>query len=532
MGHYVIAYDIGTTGMKTCLFRIDKSIELIESDLKDYELTILENGGAEQNPEDWYDAMCLTTKNVLSQSGVAIKAIKGLSFCAQMQGLVLVDEKGHAVRPAMSYMDNRAFNEKKKGLEHGFKIAGMNAGKLFKSLIATGAVPASIKDPIWKYHWVKKYESEIFKKIYKWLDIKEYLISRLTGEFVMTEDSAFATLLFDVKNKVFSKKVCHMFDVDMNHLPKVIKSTDKVGTLTLQASKDLGLSEETAVFGGGGDASLVGVGAGAVDVHDTHIYIGTSGWVSTVVGKKMVDIGSMIASIQGASSQTLNYFAELETAGKCLEWVKDHLALDEIGIYLEKVKVSDSTESIHASLYDFMMTAIRDVPAGSHGIIFTPWLHGNRCPFEDHRARGMFFNIGLENGKNDMIHAVLEGICFHLKWQLETIEKKTETGGSIRFVGGGALSKKTCQILADILNRQVETVENPQNIGSVGAALIAGIGLGYMPSLHEAKKMIAVSDVYHPNKEHRNIYDETFKVFKSLYTQNKKSFAILNEKML
>lgn len=529
MQSYVISYDIGTTGIKTCLFLIDDKIQLVESDIKDYELTILENGGVEQNPEDWYEAMCLTTRNVIRKSKVDVQSIKGLSFCAQMQGVVLVDEKGQAIRPAMSYMDNRATNEKKEGLEHGFKISGMNANKLLRSLAITGAVSASIKDPVWKYQWVKKHEPEIFSKVHKWLDIKEYLISRLTGEFVMTEDSAFATLLFDVKKKVFSKKICQLFDVNINHLPRVIKSTDKVGTLTKNASKDLGLSKETTVFGGGGDASLVGVGAGAVDLNDTHIYIGTSGWVSTVVDKKMIDLSSMIASIQGASSDTLNYFAELETAGKCLEWVKDHLALDEIGIYLEKTKVSDSTESIHTSLYDFMMTSIKDVPPGSNGIIFTPWLHGNRCPFEDHRARGMFFNIGLENGKNDMIHAVLEGVCYHLKWQLEAVEKKAKTSDTIRFVGGGALSEKTSQILADILDRQIETVENPQNIGSVGAALIAGIGLGQIPSLHAIKGMIPVSGSYKPNNAYRKIYDQTFGVFKSLYTQNKKSFAILNE---
>lgn len=528
MSGYVISYDVGTTGMKTCLFKIDTTIDLIASDIADYDLKVLENGGVEQDPEDWFRAMCQTTIQVMAQSNLRADEISGLSFCAQMQGLVLVDQEGRAIRPAMSYMDNRAYQEHAEGLSHGVKIAGMNVKKLTKSLQVTGAVPASIKDPLWKYKWVEKNEPHIFKKIYRWLDIKEYLIARLTGRFVMTEDSAFATMLFDLKDKIFSKDICQLYGVDYEHLPKVVKSTDLVGGIKDDVAKLLGLKAGIPVFGGGGDASLVGIGAGAVDINDTHVYIGTSGWVSTVVDKRLVDLSAMIASIQGANPESYIYFAELETAGKCLEWVKDHLALDEIGVYLKKHQDLHNTEEVHESLYDFMMQAIKDVPPGSNGVIFTPWLHGNRCPFEDHKARGMFFNLGLDNGKRDMIHSVIEGVCYHLKWQLEATEKKTNTNEVIRFVGGGALADKTCQILSDILNRPIETVDNPQNIGSVGAAIIAGIGLDFIPSLHHAKSLIRRQKLYLPRQDHALMYDDQFKVFKSLYTNNKKAFESLN----
>ncbi len=529
MSDYVISYDVGTTGIKTCLFKIDETITLVKSSMKDYELMVLANGGIEQNPDDWYDAMVETTKKVMNQSGVLQDDIKGISFCAQMQGVVLVDIKGNKVRPAMSYMDNRASEEQQIGLMYGPKISGMNAFKLLKSLKITGAVPASIKDPVWKYKWVEKNEPDIFQSVYKWLDIKEYLIMKLTGEFVMTEDSAFATLLYDMKKKEFSKEMCNLYGVQYEHMPRVIKCTDRVGTLLKENALKMGLSKSTPVFGGGGDASLVGIGAGAVDVGDTHIYVGTSGWVSTVVDKKMIDIQSMIASIQGASSTSYNYFAELETAGKCLEWVKDHMALDEIGLYIKNEHTNESKESLDVSLYDFMMDTIKDIPPGSNGVIFTPWLHGNRCPFEDHYARGIFFNIGLETGKRDMIHAVLEGVCYHLRWQLEAVEKKAKTNDVIRFVGGGALSDKTSQILSNILGRKIETVEQPQNIGSVGAALITGVGLKLIDNLSDVKKMITVSNTFLPQKETIELYNSNFNVFKSLYSNNKKSFLKLNK---
>lgn len=529
-GSYVIAYDVGTTAVKTCLFHIGSKINLIGYASQGYPLKVKDNGGAEQNPEDWWSAMCVTTREVVAKSKLSPGDIAGISFCSQMQGLVLVDSQGTPVRPAMSYMDQRAGEQLKKGMAHGIRIAGCNVFKLIKSLMITSAVAASVKDPVWKYKWVEQREPHNFSKVHKWLDVKEYLIHRCSGEYIMTTDSAFATLLYDVRKKHsgFSKSMCNMLGVNMNHLPRIIRSTDRAGVLTRVASEALGLAEGTPVFGGGGDASLIGVGAGAVKPGSTHIYCGTSGWVSTVVDKPMVDTGSMIAAVVGAREGYYNYFAELETAGKCLEWVKDHLALDEIDIYLEKKKVTESYEKIYTSLYDYMMHAIKTIPAGSNGVIFTPWLHGNRCPFEDPHAHGMFFNIGLDTGKTELIRSVLEGVCYHMRWMLEAEEHKTSTSSVIRFVGGGALAPMTCQILSDILGRTIETVPNPQNAGSVGAALVAAVGLGAISSLEHVENYITVSDTYYPNPGNKELYDCYFRIFKRLYLDNKKNFLALN----
>ena len=199
--------------------------------------------------------------------------------------------------------------------------------------------------------------------------------------------------------------------------------------------------------------------------------------------KQLVDVSAMIAAIVGAQQGRFNYFAEMETAGKCLEWVKDHLALDEIGIYLKKQDVAESQEAVYTSLYDYMSDTIRDVPPGSGGVMFTPWLHGNRCPFEDPAAAGMFFNIRLETGKTELINAVVEGVCFHLKWMLDCQSRKVKTSDPVRFVGGGALSPVTCQRLADITGRAVEVVADPQNVGAVGAAAVMAVGLGLIDGL-------------------------------------------------
>lgn len=530
MGIYVIAYDVGTTGLKTCLFEIDKTIKPIANAYGSYNLYMVEDGGAEQDAEEWWDAMCNTTKELFTKTDVKPEQIAGISFCSQMQALVLVDKDGNPVRRPMSYMDQRAKKQLKKYMAHGLQIAGANIIPLLKSLMVTGAVACSVKDPVYKYKWVEENEPENFKKTRWWLDVKDFLISRCTGEFTMTQDSAFATLLYDTRKgkEGWSKTVCDIFKVNMEHLPRIVKSTDMVGKVTAKAAERLGLAEGTPVFGGGGDASLIGIGAGSGAVGDTHIYSGTSGWVGTVVDKQTVDTATMIAAIVGANPESFNYFAELETAGKCLEWVKDHLCLDEIDMYIEKKNITEGTEAEYTSLYDYMTKVIGEVPAGAGGVIFTPWLHGNRCPFEDPNAAGMFFNINIDTGKSELLRAVIEGVCFHLRWMLEAEEKKVKTSDTIRFVGGGALSDVTCQVLADETGKVIETVNRPQDIGSVGAAAVVGVGLNVIDSLDSVKKYIPAAKTFKPNPAVKAVYDKNFEVFKSLYKNNKNSFKILN----
>ena len=523
---YILAYDIGTTGVKTCLFAVDKTIRLLCSASRGYPLYILPDGGAEQDGDEWWKAMCESTREIFGKTQIRPEQVAGISFCSQMQGLVLVDESGTPVHRPMSYMDQRAREEIKKGIANGLQVAGANIFKLIPSLIITGAVSSSVKDPVWKYKWLEAHEPENFNRAFRWLDVKDYLISRCTGEFTMTEDSAFGTLIYDTRpgKEGWSRKMCKMFGIRESLLPKIIRSTDKVGGLSEKAASELGLAVGTPVFGGGGDSSLIGVGAGCVNVGDTHIYSGTSGWVITVTDRQMVDVTAMIAAITGAQPGLYNYFAEMETAGKCLEWVKDHLALDEIGIYLEKKKITDAYESAYTSLYDYMTETIRDVPPGSGGVIFTPWLHGNRCPFEDPNAAGMFFGLKLETGKTEMIHAVLEGVFFHLRWMLECQDKKLKTSDPVRFVGGGALSAVSCQMLADILGRKVETVASPQNVGAVGAAAVTAVGLGLIDGLSRVKEFIPAEKTFEPDMEKHRRYAPYYAAFKKLYAANKKLY--------
>ena len=287
--------------------------------------------------------------------------------------------------------------------EHGLTVAGVNVFKLLRSLAATHAASTSVKDPLWKYKWIQANEPDVYEKMHKWLDVKEYLIARCTGSFVMTRDSAYATFLYDTRKgrEGWNAGLCRMYGVDPKHLPDIIDCTDVAGKLTERAAGELGLAAGTDVYGGGGDATLIGIGAGSAKTGETHIYSGTSGWVTTVVDKPLVDIGSMIAGIVGAQPGKYNYFAEMETAGKCFQWVKEHLALDEIGVYMKKTDVAESAETVYESLYDYMADTDSEIArAGSGGVIFTPWLHGNRCPFEDPECFGNVFQYTHRDGQD------------------------------------------------------------------------------------------------------------------------------------
>ncbi|MBO4915715.1 MAG: carbohydrate kinase, partial [Oscillospiraceae bacterium] len=363
---YAIAYDVGTTGVKTCLFEISNEVRLLAGEYAGYGLWITPDGGAEQDADEWWRAMCRTTRLLLEKTGIAPEQIGGLSFCSQMQGMVLVDKEGKALRRPMSYMDQRAVKEFRECLTHGLTVSGVELSILLRSLLVTRAASTSVKDPLWKYKWVQANEPEIFARAYKWLDVKEYLICRCTGEFVMTKDSAYSTFLYDTRraHEGWSRELCRIYGVEEKHLPRVIECTDIAGRLTSRAAEELGLAAGTVVYGGGGDATLIGVGAGCTRLGDTHVYSGTSGWVGTVINRQKVDLAAMMCGIVGAQAGKFNYFAEMETAGKCFEWVKKHMVEDEINAYLQKINVADSTETAYESLYDYMSEAISRIPAG------------------------------------------------------------------------------------------------------------------------------------------------------------------------
>ncbi|MCK6576734.1 MAG: FGGY-family carbohydrate kinase [Anaerolineae bacterium] len=525
----ILVHDVGTTSSKSCLYRLGGSLEIVETALEEYPLYVLDNGGIEQDPDQWWGAICRGTHRVLRQAQVAPEAVQGMAFCAQMQGFIPVDASGTALCRAMSYMDTRGTAQRRRYLGDGLiKIEGMNAVKLLNALRITGGASASAKDPVWKYLWLRDERPDLFDAMHCWMDVKDYMVMRCTGEFTFGCDTAHATFLFDTRPGRLSwhHGLCRTYDVNPDHLPPVVRATDPVGGLTAVAAEALGLPVGLPVFGGGGDVTLIALGSGSLETNSTHIYIGTSGWVCAAVDRRMTDINGMVASILAAVPGRYNYISEQETSGRCLQWIRDHLALDEIGVYLEQRTIADREEE-YRSLYAYLGKVVEQTPPGAGGVIFTPWLHGNRSPFEDPYARGIFFNINLQTGKRDLIRAVLEGDAYHKRWMLETVEKKIPRREVVRFVGGGARSDTWGQILADVTGRVIEVIERPENAGAAGAALVCGVGLGAI-RFEDVPRIVRVARTFTPRPQVHALYDRQYAVFRQLHQQNKRLFRQLN----
>jgi xylulokinase len=527
---YILVHDVGTTANKACLYRVSETLELVTSHVVEYPVYILPDGGAEQKVDEWWEAIRKSTRQVLQETGITPTAIKGMAFCAQMTAFIPVDKNGTALRNPMNYLDGRSTAQIERYLYTGLlRVNRMNLFKLLNWVRLTGGGAASAKDAIWKYLWVRDHEPEIFSAMYKWLDVKDYLVLRCTGEFTMGYDTANVTFVYDTRpGKLgWSETLCRTYEVDMDHLPRVVGSTEKVGGLLPDPAAELGLPEGIPVFGGGGDLSMISLGSGGFDVNDTHIYIGTSGWVVANLDQRKTDIFSLVGGVMGAIPGRYNYIAEQETSGTCLQWVRDHLAQDTIGIYLQEEKVSKDVEKEERSLYDLLNDVVADTEPGSRGVIFTPWMHGNRSPFEDPYVRGMFFNIGLETGKRHLVRSVLEGDAYHKRWMLEAVEKNVLRQETLRFVGGGAQSEQWAQILADVTGRNIEVVTQPQNAGAMGAALTCVVGLG-LSDWEKASKMVRLKKQYSPLPENLGVYERQYEIFKQLYHQNHKLYKSLN----
>ncbi|MBZ0305212.1 MAG: FGGY-family carbohydrate kinase [Anaerolineae bacterium] len=525
----ILVHDVGTTSSKSCLYRLGDHLEIVQTVVEEYPLYVLGSGMIEQDPDQWWAAICRGTHTILQHQNIAPESIQGMAFCAQMQSFIPVDETGTALHRAMSYMDTRGTAQRKRYLQDGFiKIEQMNAFKLLHALRITGGASASVKDPVWKYLWLRESKPDLFAAMRYWMDAKDYLVMRCTGKFTFGYDTAHATFLFDTRpdKLTWHEGLCKTYDVNPAHLPPVIHATDQIGGLTPQAAHDLGLPVGLPVFGGGGDLSLISLGSGSLDNNSTHLYIGTSGWVCTTVERRMTDINGMVASILSAIPGKYNYISEQETSGRCLQWIRDHLALDEIGIYLEQRTIANQEEE-YRSLYSYLGKVVEETPPGANGVIFTPWLHGNRSPFEDPYARGMFFNLNLQTGKRDLIRAVLEGDAYHKRWMLETVEKKVPYNAKVRFVGGGARSDVWGQILADITGRTIEVTEHPENAGVAGAALVCGVGLGAI-QFEDIQHIIRAAKTFRPRTEYKSLYDKQYAVYQQLHKQNKALFKRLN----
>ncbi|NOZ08793.1 MAG: xylulose kinase [FCB group bacterium] len=518
---YIISHDMGTSSDKAIL--VTTRGEIINIASVTYPLLHPRPAWAEQDPEDWWKAIQKTTKSVLMKSEIDPEDVVGVTFSAQNQCLVSVDSSGIPLRPAISWMDSRAADIIRETIWKPPRIMGYNIFNVLKFLRITGGSPGqSGKDQIGRMLWLKKNEPEIFQRTAKFVDAKDYLIFKLTGEMVTSVDVAVIWWLLDTRRNrnTWHPDLCALAGITPEVLPAVKPSAEIVGRLTVKAAEKTGLVPGTPVINGAGDLAAAALGSGAIDEGELHISLGTSGWVAGHYRKRKIDIAHYTGCI-GSTNPDKYYLAmaHQETAGACLEWLKHTIITSG----------PHEAEQDHASgIFEKFDELAATVEPGAAGLMFTPWMFGERCPLDDEFVRAGLFNLRLNHSIAHIVRAVFEGVALNTRWALETLENLYNPVEEINIIGGGGKSNIWCQIFADILNRKINRVAHPQQAGARGMALLASKSLGYLTSFKEIKELIGIDKTFLPARENRTLYDNLFREFKNIYKQNKKWYHRMN----
>jgi len=518
---YIIAHDMGTSGNKAVLLTVYGKI--LHAVKETYPLYHPEPGYAEQDPEEWWQAVCSTTQTVIKKTGINIEDVAGVTFASQVMSLIAVDEKGTPLTRSMSWLDVRAAEVLHRRLWTAPKVQGYNIIHLQKFLRLTGGAPGHTgKDQIAKLLWLQENEPKIFKSAYKFLDAKDYIIFKMTGNMVTSVDVAVIWWMLDTRNNrnQWDPELCSLAGITPDKLAEVKESAAIAGRLGKKSAAELGLTPGTPVINGASDLASAALGSGATKEGELHIRIGTSGRVAGHFTKRKLDLVHYTGCI--GSTYPQKYYlgiAHQETAGLCLEWLKNKVLYHEEQL---------AEEHNVGQIYQVLDQLAVDAWPGAGGLIFTPWMFGERCPIDDANVRGGLFNVGLNHSREHIVRAVFEGIAFNTRWAMESLEKLYSKTDQLNIIGGGAKSDIWCQIMADITNRSINQVSEPQETTARGIALLASMTLGYIETFEEIGEYVKIKQKYTPDPANRKLYDNLFKEFKNIYKQNKKWYKRMN----
>ena len=534
---YIFAIDHGTSGPKCAI--VSTTGQVMDWIFKEVPLYLPEPGGAEQDPDDWWNGIISAGKELIDKGTVPSEDIVGVCNTSQWSGTVALDKNGNHLMNAIIWMDTRGAPYAKNIHKGWPKVSGYNLKKILKWLKITGGGPTlSGKDSISHILWIKGEHPDIYDKTHMFLEPQDYINLKLTGKFA----ASFSSILLhwvtdnrDINNVKYYDKLIKMVKIDPDKLPKDLRwSSEVLGPVKKDVADELGLEKDVKVVMGAPDLPSACIGSGAVRNYETHICIGTSDWVLCHTPYKKTDIAHNMASVPSAIKGRYMLVNEQEIAGGALSFLRDNILYhkDEL---LKEADVPD--------VYKIFDRIVEKTPAGSHNLIFTPWLFGERCPVDDHTIRGGLYNISLDMTREHLIRAVFEGVAYNVRWTFMFVEKfikkwvkkenpKQIQGGKIipelNIIGGGAQSNVWCQIFADVLDRKIKQVKDPIQANARGAAFIASVGLGYM-DWDEIHKHIEIAKVFTPNPDNREIYDKLFNEFVNIYDITKKMYRRLNK---
>jgi xylulokinase len=460
MGTFLLGIDVGTSGSKAIL--IDEGGTVRADATTEYPLSTPQPLWAEQDPSDWWSATGTSIRAILEKDGIAAADIAGVGLTGQMHGLVMLDAQGEVLRPCIMWNDQRTAAQcvaitEKVGLEDVLRLTG-------------NPVLPGFTAP--KIVWVRENEPDVYARAAKVLLPKDYVRYRLTDGFFSEVSGASGTSMFDVGKRQWSSEMLNALEVPREWLPEVTESPEVSAKVSAAAAQETGLLEGTPVVGGGGDQAAQAVGTGIVAEGLVSATLGTSGVVFAASDAYRVEPEGRLHAFCHAVPGQWHLMGVMLSAAGSFRWYRDTLADAERA--QEKETGRDA--------YDILTEAAAEVAPGCEGLIFLPYLTGERTPYPDPNARGVFFGLTLRHAKPHMTRAVLEGVSYGLLDSLELMRALGLSIEQVRASGGGARSPLWRQILADVFNTEIVTV-NVTEGAAYGAALLAGVGAGVYPSV-------------------------------------------------
>jgi xylulokinase len=507
---YVLAVDLGTGGPKVAV--VSTAGRIVAHGFAPVPLHLLDGGGAEQDPADWWSAIGSAAHDALAGAAIPPTEIIGVGCTSQWSGTVAVGADGNPLMRAIIWMDSRGNRAIRAAARGPVNVLGYDPRKIFRWVRVTGGAPGlSGKDPVAHILFIRDEFPEVYRDTATFLEPVDYLNLKLTGRTSASFDSIAAHWVTDnrkIDRVAYDERLLAITGLDRAKLPDLVAPGTVVGPLTSGAAADLGLPAGIPVTVGTGDVHSAVFGSGSVADFSAHLYIGTSSWISAHVPFKKTSITTNVASIPAALAGKYIVVNEHETAGACLTFLRDALGL--------------------ADSFEAMGEMVDSVAPGSGRVLFTPWLNGERTPVDDHTIRGGFHNLSLSTSAAEMVRAVFEGVAFNSRWLLGAVERFAgRTFDSMAFIGGGANSDQWSQIHADVLGREIRQLEDPVLANVRGAGLVTLLALGSI-SAGQIPAMVTVRRTFTPDPATAPVYDHLYKEFVALYQQTKGIHKRLN----
>ncbi|MCZ9311234.1 gluconokinase [Weissella koreensis] len=491
--HTYIGVDIGTTSTKTLLY--DDNVNIMASTTDFYPLLNNLPDMAEERPDEIFNAVLSGIKTVLNEGKVDSKGVAAVSFSVQQHSLMAVDGDGNPLTNLLTWADNRS--------EKIVSNLKRDNPALAKELYTRTGVPTHPMAPIFKLKWLKEASPEIFKAAKYWVGIKEYILFRLFGEWISDYSVSSSTGFLNLKNLDWDPIALNWVGITKEQLPRLTSSTDSITGLKPQFASELGLDSQTPFVLGASDGALSNVGVGAITDDTLAVSIGTSAAIRSIVDHPLIDEKGRVYCYPLIPNKKWIIGGPINNGGVIFRWLRDRI-FDDL-----------KEKNLDIDLYDYLTGLADDVPAGANGLIFLPYLEGERAPIWDANARGSFFGLNESHSRKEMTRAVLEGIIYNIYSVMLSMREVTGNIDNIMATGGFARSELWCQMMADIFEANVKVPEAFES-GTLAAVILAKISLGEAEDLSEVKKHIGAVKTYAPNPDSFPRYRELMDIFISV----------------